>query len=52
MTRGGKREGAGRPPGSFKEKTVMYARRILPEFVPIMDKFLDNLKSKKNTPAT
>lgn len=48
--RGGKREGAGRPQGSFKEKTVIYARRILPEFVPLMDKFLNDLKDKKTPP--
>ena len=45
--RGGKREGAGRPKGTTKEKTVCYHRRIKPEFVELMDKYLNELKEKK-----
>lgn len=45
--RGGKREGAGRPVGTTKDKTVIYYRRIKPEFVELMDKYLNELKNKK-----
>ena len=45
--RGGKREGAGRPKGTTKEKTACYHRRIKPEFVELMDKYLNELKNKK-----
>lgn len=48
--RGGKREGAGRPVGTKKPPTVAYQRKIKPEFVPLMDEFLNKLK-QKNTPA-
>lgn len=45
--RGGKREGAGRPKGTIKEKTVTYYRRIHPEFVKAMDEYLELLKQNK-----
>jgi hypothetical protein len=44
---GGKRIGAGRPFGTKKDETVVYYRRIKPEFVELMDKYLNELKSKK-----
>ena len=44
MTRGGKREGAGRPK---KDPTVCYHRRIKPEWVAILDKVLKALKKSK-----
>jgi len=47
MTRGGKREGAGRPQGTKKEPTTSYYRRVNPEFVPILDKVLNALKKHK-----
>lgn len=42
--RGGKREGAGRPVGTTKEPTVVYYRRIKPEWVEILDKKIQELK--------
>lgn len=44
MARGGKREGAGRPFGTTKEKTVPYYRRVKPEWVAILDKKISDLK--------
>ena len=41
-TRGGKRENSGRE----KLGNVQYQRRIKPEFVPLMDEYLNKLKSK------
>jgi hypothetical protein len=46
IMRGGKREGAGRPPK--EEKTVCYHRRVLPEWVEELDKKLNELKATKN----
>ncbi len=48
--RGGKREGAGRPPKEIK--TVCYHRRIPPELVELMDKYLNELKATKNPAKT
>jgi hypothetical protein len=47
MTRGGKREGAGRPK---QDATVTYFRRVKPEWVKELDKVLNDLKTacKKN----
>ena len=42
--RGGKREGAGRPFGTKKEKTVPYHRRVKPEWVAVLDKKIGELK--------
>lgn len=47
MTRGGKREGAGRPVGTTKEQTVVYYRRIKPKWVKILDEVLEKLKDKE-----
>ena len=47
--RGGKREGAGRPP---KENTTIYYRRVLPEWVKELDKKLNELKATKNPSKT
>lgn len=44
MTRGGKRNGAGRPKG---EPTVMIQRRVKPEWIPLIDKFIKDLRAKK-----
>lgn len=46
MTRGGKREGAGRPVGTTKEPTVMLQRRVKPEWIPLIDEFIKELKNK------
>ena len=46
MTRGGKRQGAGRPVGTKKEPTIAYQRKIKPEWVKLMDAFLKELKEK------
>ena len=43
--RGGARAGAGRPK---KEKTVIYFRRVKPEWVEELDKKLKKLKGEKN----
>lgn len=45
--RGGKRTGAGRPKGTTKEKTVIYFRRVKPEWVEELDKLIEVLKSKQ-----
>ena len=42
MTRGGKREGAGRPK---KDPTVNYHRRVKPEWVKFLDDLLEKLKN-------
>lgn len=42
--RGGKREGAGRPFGTTKDKTVPYYRRVKPEWVAVLDKKIGELK--------
>ena len=47
MTRGGKREGAGRPVGTTKEPTVSLQRRVKPEWIPLIDEFIAKLKDKK-----
>lgn len=47
MTRGGKREGAGRPKGTTKEPTVSLQRRVKPEWIPLIDEFIAKLKDKK-----
>lgn len=47
MTRGGKRIGAGRPVGTKKEPTIVYYRRIKPEWEQILDSVLDKLKNQK-----
>lgn len=47
MTRGGKREGAGRPVGTTKDQTIVYYRRIKPEWVKILDEVLEKLKEKE-----
>lgn len=47
MTRGGKREGAGRPKGTTKEKTQIYYRRVKPEWVKPLDDKLNELKENK-----
>ena len=44
MTRGGKREGAGRPQGTIKEKKINYHRRVKPEWIPLLDNELYKLK--------
>lgn len=41
---GGKRTGAGRPHGTKKEPTTPYHRRVLPRWIPILDKQLERLK--------
>lgn len=46
MTRGGKREGAGRPFGTTKEPTVMIQRRVKPAWVPIIDDLIAKLRSE------
>lgn len=43
--RGGKREGAGRPFGTKKDKTVPYYRRVKPEWVAVLDEELEKLKA-------
>lgn len=43
--RGGKREGAGRPKNI--DETVVYYRRIKPEWVKILDEVLEKLKDKE-----
>ena len=43
MTRGGYREGAGRPK---KEPTVCYHRRVKPEWVKPLDELLNKLKKE------
>lgn len=52
MARGGKRPNAGRKKGvkigRIKPVTVCYHRRIPPEFVEPMDKYLNELKATKN----
>lgn len=48
MTRGGKRIGAGRPKGTTKEKTVVFYRRVKPEWVKELDKKLEELKGQQN----
>ena len=45
--RGGKRAGAGRPVGSKKEPTVVYYRRVKPEWVKELDKKIEELKGGK-----
>lgn len=45
MARGGKREGAGRPFGTTKDKTVPYYRRVKPEWVAVLDDKLEKLKA-------
>lgn len=47
MTRGGKREGAGRPLGTKKEPTTAYYRRVKPQWVEVLDNVLNELKEKK-----
>ena len=47
MTRGGKREGAGRPFGTKKEPTVMLQRRVKKEWIPIIDNLIKELRNKK-----
>ena len=47
MTRGGKREGAGRPKGTTKEKKVNYHRRVKPEWVEYLDTTIKVLKIKE-----
>lgn len=45
MPRGGRREGAGRKAGvKIKRDTVTYYRSVYPEWVPILDKKLEELK--------
>jgi hypothetical protein len=44
MTRGGKRTGSGRPKGSTKEKTVVFYRRVKPEWVIVLDMIIEKLK--------
>lgn len=44
MTRGGKREGAGRPKN--EQATTIYYRRVKPKWVKILDKLLDSLKKE------
>lgn len=44
--RGGARAGAGRPAGTKKEPTIVYYRRIKPEWVIILDKKIEELKIK------
>ncbi len=46
MTRGGKREGAGRPFGTTKDPTTVYYRRVKPEWVKLLDDFLEKLKEQ------
>lgn len=46
--RGGKRQGAGRPKGTKKDPTVIYFRRVKPEWVEELDKKLEELKGEKN----
>lgn len=46
MTRGGKREGAGRPFGTTKDPTTVYYRRVKPEWVKLLDEFLEKLKEQ------
>lgn len=46
--RGGKREGAGRPKGTKKDPTVIYFRRVKPEWVEELDRKLEELKGEKN----
>lgn len=48
MTRGGKREGAGRPIGTKKEPTVMMQRRVKKEWIPLIDRFINALRHKKS----
>lgn len=41
--RGGRREGAGRP----AKNTVVYYRRVQPDWVEILDKLINELKEKE-----
>lgn len=43
MARGGARAGAGRP----KTNTVVYYRKVKPEWIKLLDKLLNKLKSEK-----
>lgn len=43
MARGGARAGAGRP----KKNTVVYYRKVQPEWIKILDDLLNKLKNKK-----
>lgn len=45
--RGGARAGAGRPAGTKKEPTVVYYRRIKPEWTEILDNNIKELKMKE-----
>jgi hypothetical protein len=47
MSRGGYRAGSGRPKGTTKEPTVIYYRRVKPEWVEKLDKLIEVLKSKQ-----
>jgi len=42
--RGGFRPGAGRPKGTTKDPTVVYYRRVKPEWVKILDEMIKKLK--------
>ena len=42
--RGGKRKGAGRPFGTKKPPTVMFARRVSPKEKEALEKFLKELR--------
>lgn len=44
MTRGGKREGAGRPKGTTKEPTVIIQRRVKSEWIPAIDELIKKFR--------
>ena len=47
MSKGGQRAGAGRPKGTTKAPTVVYYRRVDPDWVNILDDKIEVLKMKK-----
>lgn len=48
MTRGGKREGAGRPFGTTKEPKVNLQRRVKKEWIPIIDALIKKLRNNED----
>lgn len=47
MTKGGKREGAGRPKGTTKEPTVVFYKRVTKEEFKFLSEQLENFRNNK-----
>jgi hypothetical protein len=47
MTRGGKREGAGRPKGTKKEPTLVFYKRVTKEEYKFLTEQLENFRKKE-----